>query len=515
MTRAALLVVAIAFSLSFFRLGSVTLFDVDEAVFSEATKEMVESGDWITPTYNGARRYDKPILFYWLMAASYMVFGINEFGARFPSAFTAFLLVLVVFFFVKHVWDEKRAFYAAVSLMLSVYFLVYSHAAVTDMALTLFITLSLLSFFRAIYPIGTTSGKEGRYIYGFYLFSSLAFLTKGLIGIVFPFGIAVIHMLLTVGWKGAVKVLNLKGMLLFLLISLPWYGAQLALNDREFIDQFFIKHHFKRYLGVISGHKGPFYYYIPVLLVGLFPWVAFLPAGIRNTLREKERLSLFALLWFAFVFIFFSLSTTKLPNYILPAVPAVSFLAATGMTVADTRWRRYSGLSMAIIALLLCIAFALSRGVISRQGIRVEGMSLLILVTLLISLTGLYGARTGKTMYGAVSGLMVIFLVLISLKVLPAVNDFLQGTLYKYSMYAKERVFPEKRIVLFRLNTPSVLFYSGRKAVSAGEKADLETILGNGMPAIVIAKSADIDTLTGIGLDLVEKDEKYALLESK
>src|SRR3990172_7269855 len=113
---------------------------------------MVESGDWITPTYNGENRYDKPILFYWLMAVSYKTFGINEFGARFPSALSGFLLCLALFFFVGHFHDKERAFYAALPLTLSLYFLVYSHAAVADMALTLFITLSLFSFFLSLEP---------------------------------------------------------------------------------------------------------------------------------------------------------------------------------------------------------------------------------------------------------------------------------------------------------------------------------------------------------------------------
>jgi 4-amino-4-deoxy-L-arabinose transferase-like glycosyltransferase len=514
-TRTALLVVAIAFSLSFFRLGAVTLFDVDEAVFSESTKEMVESGDWITPTYNGANRFDKPILFYWLMAASYKAFGINEFGARFPSALCAFILVPVVFFFVRHYCGEKHALYAAVSLSLSPYFFGYSHAAVTDMALTLFITLSLFSFFLYAEPEGIPSGKEGMYMYGFYLFSGLAFLTKGLVGVVFPFGIALLYGLLLGGRRGAWKFVYPKGILLFVLISLPWYGTQVALNGREFIDQFFVKHHLRRYLDVISGHKGPVYYYIPALLVGFFPWVSFVPAGIRNALGRKERLPLFALLWLAFIFVFFSLSTTKLPNYILPAVPAVSILAAAGMTAEDTRWRSYSGLFMGIEALVFGIAFLLLRGAISGHGIRVEGTALLITAILLISLAGFYIAKTGSLAFGAVSGLMVVFLALASLKVLPVVDNSLQGTLHKYSIYAKERLVPKEGVVLFRLNNPSILFYSGRKAVFAWDKAGLETILGNGMPALVIARSGDVDMLAGIGLHLIEKDEKYALLERK
>ena len=170
---------------------------------------------------------------------------------------------------------------------------------------------------------------------------------------------------------------------------------------------------------------------------------------------------------------------------------------------------------MGIEALVFGIALFLLQGAISRHGIRVEGTTLLITVVFLISLAGFYMAKTGKIAFGAVSGLMVVFLALISLKVMPVVSDSLQGTLHKYSAYAKERLSTEESIVLFRLNNPSVLFYSGRKVVPAWDKAGLEAVLGNGMRAFVIAKSGDIDTLAGTGLHLIEKDEKYALLERK
>ena len=198
------LIILIAVFVSFFRLGSVTLFDVDEAVFAQATKEMIESADWITPTYNGETRYDKPILFYWLMAASYKVFGINEFAARFPSALSGVLLVLSVFLFAGHFRDVKEAFYASIPFALSIYFFMYSHAAVTDMALSLFITLSLFSFYLSL-------KTDKRYIYGFYSCSALAFLTKGLIGIVFPFGIAIIYLLASERLQGLKKIFHFKG----------------------------------------------------------------------------------------------------------------------------------------------------------------------------------------------------------------------------------------------------------------------------------------------------------------
>ena len=179
------------------------------------------------------------------------------------------------------------------------------------MTLTLFISLSLFSFY-----FSQGHDEKPLYIYGFYLFSALAFLTKGLIGIVFPFGIAITYLFLTERWQGIKKVFNLKGMILFVVVSAPWYLSQYAVNGHEFIYQFFIKHHFKRYLDVISGHKGPFYYYVPVLIAGLFPWSMFLPAGLRNAIKSKDRFFLFAACMVCLhicIFLFFYHKAPKLP----------------------------------------------------------------------------------------------------------------------------------------------------------------------------------------------------------
>jgi len=514
MSRLLFPVLILTIFLSFFRLGSVTLFDVDEAVFSEATKEMVESGNWITPTYNGENRYDKPILFYWIMAVSYKLFGINEFGARFPSAVASCLLIFSLFFFVKGFQDEKTALYAAISSVLSISFLVYSHAAVTDMTLTLFITLSLCSFYYSVAGNEIHAGRDTIYSYGFYLFSALAFLTKGLVGIVFPFGIALIYMIATEQWGGIKKVFRFKGLMLFLLISAPWYFAQLSINGQEFFDQFIMKHHFKRYVGVISGHNGPLYYYIPVLIISLFPWIAYLPAGIRNALKEKERLYLFAFLWFAFIFLFFSLSTTKLPNYILPAIPAASLLIASGMKVQNKRWWQFSHFFMASIALLISIAFLISRRYLMQLGTaEPEWLYFLIAITIGIVLLSFYSALMKKRFYMVVSCLMIVFLSVLSLKVLPAISHYLQGTLHKYSLYAKKRLSPDEGIFVYGINNPSIAFYSGHKVIPLRGKNDLLPLTSNGHHAVVITKTKNIDVIENMGFYVLEKDERYAILE--
>jgi 4-amino-4-deoxy-L-arabinose transferase-like glycosyltransferase len=497
------------FLLSFYRLGSPTLFDVDEAVFAEATKEMVESGDWITPTYNGVNRYDKPIFFYWLMAASYKVFGVGEFGARFPSAVLGIILCGAVYFFVKHFNGERNALYATVALGLSVFFVAYSHAAVTDMALTFFVTVSLFSFYVSL--------KKSEFIYGFYVFSALAFLTKGLIGIVFPFGIASIYLITTEGVKGIRKVFSIKGTVLFCLISAPWYVAQTAVNGNEFIRQFFLKHHFMRYTGVISGHRGPVYYYVIVLLAGLFPWIVFLPAGIRRVFKEKDPLALFALIWFGTIVSFFSFSTTKLPNYILPAIPAAAVVIAAGMSDPDVRWKKYANICIAVVSLSIALALllGLKKYLFNFHVYDTDWIFFAAAIMFSLTILCIYSVFTKKSFYVLTSCMLFLFLLVLSLKALPIANRHLQGTLYKYSLYAGQVMKDDERIIVYGLNNPSIVFYSGHKILNTKNNSELLPFIESGKGRIAIAKARDIETLINLNFSLLESDGTYAILERK
>jgi 4-amino-4-deoxy-L-arabinose transferase-like glycosyltransferase len=533
MARYLFLVIFISAFLSFFRLGSVTLFDVDEAVFAEATKEMVQSGDWITPTYNGENRYDKPILFYWLMGASYEIFGINEFAARLVSAVSGVLLSLCVFLFVRQFCDERRALYASLSLCLSIFFLVYSHAAVTDMVLTLFITLSLFSFYLCL-------KKDRRFIYGFYFFSALAFLTKGLIGIIFPFGIGIIYLLMTEGLKAFRKLFVPCAIALFLIVSLPWYITEIMINGGEFIQNFFIKHHLMRYTGVISGHKGPVFYYLPVLIAGLFPWIGFLPAGIRNIFRGPGDLKkfrdygsvtddpgLFACIWLGFIFVFFSFSTTKLPNYILPAIPAASILISSGVAGRGSSikkgrlseifsGRKVANIIIAVLSAAMGIAFLVSRKYLLSIGISDTGwVTTFGLLMFAMACMSLFALFTKREPYGFMAVCMIIFLFLISVKVVPVASDYLQGSLYRYSLYARDKVENGGEIIAYKMNNPSIVFYTGQKIIDARTRVKLLPYIKDGGKFVAITKARDAEVLEGLGFKLLEKDGRYALLERR
>lgn len=501
------LIFVIILVISIFKIGSLFLFDVDEAVFSEATKEMVQTGNWITPTYNDTPRYDKPILFYWLMAVSYKLFGISEFSSRLPSALSGFILCIGIFYFLRSLNKNKEALYAVVSFAFSLYYLIYTHAAVTDMTLTMFISLSLFSFYLAV-------NKDKRFIYGFYIFSALAFLTKGLIGVVFPFAVAGIYIILRDGISGVKSICNVKAFLVFLVVSLPWYICQIVINGQDFIQQFFIKHHFMRYTGVISGHRGPIYYFIPVLIVGLFPWIAFLPAGFKNL--KKDSLKLFALIWFGFIFLFFSLSTTKLPNYILPAVPALSILVACAMIEHKQRWSSIPPVISGIISMLFGVIFLflVNKVHIYLPDFDVRWIYLVVFIMFAFTVISFYSILKRKTPYVIIASLSFIFLMVVYIGIMPAVNESLQGTLYRYSLYIKQ--LPDSiKIISYKVNKPSIVFYSGKRVSPIYSEKDCLPILQTKDSFIVITKKNEIKSLKNIGLTLIMEDKHYAIFEKK
>src|SRR3990172_13157368 len=327
-------IAALSILLFFFQLGGPSLFDVDEAVYAESAREMIETGDWITPQYNYANRYDKPILFYWLISAAYRLFGVSEFAARFWSAVFGCGIVVMSYYFLCRVGDRRWGVMSAIILATSLEVILLSHAAITDMTLTLFMTASLFCFF-----LGHTAGEgsDGRWWYwGFYLNMALAVLTKGPVGAVLP-GLVILLFLFYTGRvrEGIREMRPFSGGAIFLLVALPWYLIEIGVNGWEYIDAFFIKHNFTRYTGEVSGHGAPIYYFIPVILLAFFPWSAFLPYSLirsfrlkrsKNHYTHKDLAILFASLWFLTVLVFFSISKTKLPGYILPLAPAIAIL---------------------------------------------------------------------------------------------------------------------------------------------------------------------------------------------
>jgi 4-amino-4-deoxy-L-arabinose transferase-like glycosyltransferase len=308
----------------FLRLGTPPLFDWDEGAFSEATREMLVSGDWISITLNGAPRYDKPVLIHWLQAASVSLLGSSEFAFRLPSTLAASAWVIVIYGFGRTFFNHRVGWFAAWMAIASLPVCLIGRAATADAWLNLLLTASMytaLRFYR---------DEKMRWLYGTFALSALGFLTKGPIAVLVPVAVTLIHCILlrrTGVWLRG--IFSPIGILIFAVIALPWYALRTAEAGRAFIDGFFLLHNVGRFQGPMQGHAGSLLYYVPIVLLAVFPFTA-IAIGVLIRVRAywQDQTSRFLLLWFLFVVSFFSLSGTKLPHYVLYGLPGLLLLMA-------------------------------------------------------------------------------------------------------------------------------------------------------------------------------------------
>src|SRR6185369_5533685 len=261
----------------FLFLGRTPLIEPDEARYAEIAREMLERGDFITPHLNYVKYFEKPPLHYWLTALSFSVFGQNEFAARFPGALSGLLGVLWLYHLGRKVLGAREGLLAALALGTCVGYQALARIAIIDPILTTCLSISLGSFLIA--------SREGEprsrtYYHLFFLFSALAVLSKGLIGIVFPAGIAGLYLLLSRRF-GVLRRLPLwTGSPLFLAVAAPWFVA-VGVKNPEFFRFFFIHEHLERFTTTVHHRYEPFWWYLPVFLLLLLPWSFFLPAAAR------------------------------------------------------------------------------------------------------------------------------------------------------------------------------------------------------------------------------------------
>ncbi len=347
-----------------FMLGNRPLSVPDEGRYVEIPREMVASGNYLTPRLNYVKYFEKPVFFYWLEALSIKLFGLNEFTLRLWPALFGLFGCLAIAVAGARLFGRRTGLLSGVVLATSLLYYGLSRAIILDMPVSILLTLALLSFL-----IGTHEApglKRRLYLWGFYTFAALAVLTKGLIGILIP-GMVIGAWILLLGEWRMLKTLYIpSGLALFLLIAAPWH-IMVDMANPEFFKFYFIHEHFQRFLTRVHGRYKPFWYFIPIVLLGLFPWSAFLLQAIKHSVpstwreRHEHRDALFFLLWAGLVFLFFSASSSKLAPYILPVFPPLALLIGRYLAAAwDSRGfpGLRAGYSVLLIAsLLLSAAF--------------------------------------------------------------------------------------------------------------------------------------------------------------
>ena len=329
----------------FFAGLSIPLLGPDEPRYAQVAREMFERGDWITPTLGGFNWFEKPALLYWLQIISYNIFGVSEFAARLGSALFGLGTVAVLWILGRNVEstnNEQRttdnfANWLALIAGSTIGLIAFAHGASFDIILTFPITAAMVSYF--IYELRGSVG----WLISFYFFIGVALLAKGLVGIIFPFAIVGFYHLLL--WKMPGRALLLSGVwgtVLAAVIAATWYLPMYTRHGYEFVDQFLIQHHFQRFTSNKYLHPQPFYFFFWVLPLMTIPWLPFfvialwrfaksfyqrLASGTRED-SSRGDLSVFAFAWLAVPVVFFSFSGSKLPGYILPALPAAIILSA-------------------------------------------------------------------------------------------------------------------------------------------------------------------------------------------
>ena len=494
-----IILVGICLTLFFFRLGAGPMGDIDEAMHASTSKDMVLSGDWVTPRYNGENFYDKPPLHNWLVAISFLVFGFTEFAARLPAALLGLGCVMITYWLARRMFGPAAALLSALVLATSAEYIVLSRVVVHDISLAFCDTLALTLFF-----IGYKSERHRKpaFLIG-YAALGFAVLAKGPVGLAIPMMIIGLFLIykrqlrflkeMQIGW----------GILIFLAVAAPWY-ILISLRNPDYTEYFFLKQNIGSFLSQQSRHPKPFYYYIPVLMGGLFPWSLFLPLAVYRAFRKRSAENgdglIFALIWFGVVFIFFSLASSKLGTYILPLFPAASVLVGVlwydllyGPNRALHKGVCYSYLPFAAIVPLVLIYVLLfppsllttdaplNLSLVYFLGIWVAGCALFSF--------GLVTKRKYKAFIGSIAGMATSLFLLLLIFIVPILGPNVSSK--ELALKLDKLMKPGESIKFYLKARASFLFYTDRKAELLQNPQQLKDYMNSGQRVYCVFKHDD------------------------
>ncbi|MFH1090190.1 MAG: glycosyltransferase family 39 protein [Pseudomonadota bacterium] len=495
-----LLILAFVVAMFFPGLGLAPFFDRDEGEYATVAQNMIERRDYVIPYVNGRQYYEKPALFFWLMAGSFKAFGQNEAAGRLPSAVSGLALVMLLGWFGRRNADDLFGILTVILSSTGLLMAGLARTALLDMLLTLLTTAALILFYEGYRaPPG-----HGRWQFlAAWAAMGLAFLTKGPVGAVVPLTAVFFFTLFNRDLVGAIRRARFPaGLAIFFLTAGPWYALAFWREGSRFWEGFFISQNVTRFSEALLGHGAPVWFYLPVLAVMVWPWFFFaLPVWwrglIRNPLPERKTgqrasLDFFAGVWLLTSLIIFSLAATKQPNYILPAVPAVVLLSAgwwrdrltAGRESARRPWWTMGltalfGLALAGFCLALTwlapLALEAARGRINLDSFEYAFQShapelgsgptiigVLILAGLAAALILGLGRRY-KPALAALSLSAIIFSGGLIHLLAPAMLEYLQGPARRLAFTLRQNLEPDDRVAAFGLYKPSLWFYTGRQ----------------------------------------------------
>lgn len=468
-------------------LGSYPLANPDEGRYAEIPREMLASNDWVTPRLNGVNYFEKPPLMYWLVASSEKFFGPSEWSVRLTPALFSLAGILLTYATARRIYGRRAGLMSALVLGTSLLFFGLSRILILDMGVTVLMSATLFCF---ILGVREQPGRTRRLLfYGLYASAALATLTKGLIGFLLTGAVMFLWLLIFNQWK-RLRPLHLPtGIMVFLAIAAPWHVLA-AQHNETWAQRYFVYEHWLRFTSPVASRPGPWWYFIPIVIGGLFPWVGFLGSALREklrggwTARQQNAEAWFFVTWAVFVFLFFSKSQSKLIPYILPVFPPLAVLVGAQLASAlnDTPAKLRFGLRVfsaacAFLAVgILVVVLDVGHKHIIRDpaqalalrpfGIAMAG-GLLVGGFLTLWLAARRGARAA--LGGVVITTIIFFIILIG----AAPNIQKPGT-KDLALYVKTHVQPGDRVMHYHEFFHDFTYYAQRVVDVVNYKGELE-----------------------------------------
>ena len=348
-------------------MGNRPFASPDEGRYVEIPREMVVTGDYVTPRLDGMKYFEKPPLFYWMQAASIKIAGINETSMRFWVVLFAILGCLSVFYVGAKCYSRNVGVMAVGILATSLIYYCHSRLIILDLVLSILLCGSLWAFFLAFVKKNQSKIPKKYLIIAMYALSALACLTKGMIGAVLPGFIVFLWMLFTNNWGKLKEILYIPGILVFFVIFLPWH-ILVAQRNHDFLYYYFVVEHFLRYTTKFHSRYQPAWFFIPIIIAGMIPWTGFSLFAFKNLVKksfEKNSENIFLACWIFGIFGFFSFSHSKLIPYILPIVPPIALATAVFVEKCSEKEFRISAITNIILFFGAGIAYYFARNEIS------------------------------------------------------------------------------------------------------------------------------------------------------
>ena len=498
-------------ALTFFAgLGRGAITDSDEAFYAESAREMVVSGDWLTPHYNYEPRFQKPILYYWLTAATYLGSGPTEFGARLWAALAGLGLVLVTAACGRRWYDESTGLLAGAIVATNFGYFSIARMALPDLPLTFCITL-------AIWAAMVSTLEQERSPRKFVLVAALAlglgFLMKGPVGVIIPLLVIVPVLVIERRSIGITPIDLVLGFAVFVAVAAPWYFLMWLRHGNEYLHSFFVGDNFERFATDRFNDPRPWWFYLPVVAGGLLPWTPLALTwlgpitGFIRRRRDIGTIELRLILWALLPLVFYTLSVGKQPRYVLPVLPPLALLLAASIVERTQEWRGYGGTrSMPRRALPVVVGSLLSGVFLCTLGVllyRAQPLMINVqpifttIAALLIAVLGALVVWTAVTRNWRMAPGVLAIAAAIALPTIQygALSSGGDDTVQQMARLVRQHRTGHEEVGTYGVFVRNLVFYSGVKTVDIIEDEQARNFLVQPDRKLMVAPAEWVDRL--------------------